>query len=298
MRRLRSLAGQPVGPAPDRGRLGCSGHPYRSVSALSQVRRRQEVRPAAERGGRLGGHDPPAPQHHGPVGDLERGDRMLLDEQRPRRRGRSAAPRITGSSASTTSGARPRLISSIRSTRGRATRARASANICCSPPDSGARRAVEHRRQRREPVDRLGDRGGGPAAGHGQPQGLAGGERGEQRTGPRGRAPARPAPAAGPAGRRRRGPRRTRRARRPGRTPRAGWSSSPPRSHRAGPRPRRRPPRGRRRGPRPRPGSPPPDPRTARAGDRGAVRPSLTAAPGRRRRPPGRCGRRRAVRRR
>ena len=48
----------------------------------------------------------------------------------------SAICRTSGSMRSTMMGARPRLISSIISTFGWATRARATASICCSPPDN------------------------------------------------------------------------------------------------------------------------------------------------------------------
>ena len=61
----------------------------------------------------------------------------------PRCRSSSATRRRTGSSRSTITGARPRLISSTSRTRGALTSARPTASICCSPPDSSAGLAVQ-----------------------------------------------------------------------------------------------------------------------------------------------------------
>ena len=59
----------------------------------------------------------------------------------------SATLRMIGSSRSTMIGARPRLISSTISTFGVATMARATASICCSPPDSKPGPPVHQRAQ-------------------------------------------------------------------------------------------------------------------------------------------------------
>ena len=103
---------------------------------------------------------------------LEREGDVLLDQRARRRRCRRRPGAGPGSSCSTTIGARPRLSSSTSRSRGRPTSARASASICCSPPDSRPALRSSRALERREPLEHLGvghrrspRRGGGRGGG-------------------------------------------------------------------------------------------------------------------------------------
>ena len=100
-------------------------------------------RAAAQLGGRALEHEPPVVEHVRAVGDLERERDVLLDEQHARSPARRRYARRIGSSRSTITGARPRLISSTSRSRGALTSARPTASICCSPPDSRPGLAVQ-----------------------------------------------------------------------------------------------------------------------------------------------------------
>ena len=90
----------------------------------------------------------------------------------------SAMRRTMGSSCSTMTGARPMLISSMSSTRGFCTSARATASICCSPPESAPAATFHRRSQRGEQVDmRVGRLAAVPV----RRRGSLDGQRGEQR---------------------------------------------------------------------------------------------------------------------
>ena len=99
--------------------------------------------PAARR--RSPRRDPALTQERRPVGDLEHQRHVLLDDQDPRPRVRGDRSEHGEAGSSTMMGARPRLSSSTRRRRGAHSTARASANICCSPPDNNPALRLESR---------------------------------------------------------------------------------------------------------------------------------------------------------
>ena len=145
-------------------------------------------------------HDAAAAQHHAAAGDAEREAGALLAQQDRRAVG-GHAPRAARSRSATTSGARPSVGSSSSSRRGRSIRARASASICCWPPDSSQARAsgplAEHGEQRQHLLDPLAALDGRQA--RRRLEVLAHGEAGEDAAGPRARSPRPARRAARPA---------------------------------------------------------------------------------------------------
>src|ERR1700721_2204097 len=107
----------------------------RSAGRPAEVAGREQRAVLAQLAGRAAGRQFAVGQDVAAVGDLQGQVDVLLDQEH-------AGPwlvansRPTGSSRSTITGARPRLISSSMSSFGLRLSTRARASICCSPPDS------------------------------------------------------------------------------------------------------------------------------------------------------------------